>query len=359
MKMSKIIIDCDAGTDDALALYLLLVAHKEGRVYIEAVTCVFGNTTVDNVVKNVYRVLELFEDYDIPVYKGAYSPLMNNNSDGFLSDKDYVHGLDGFGDVYTNEPDINRMRMAHAAYALQKHTTDNLNDISIVCLGPLTNIALTIKLYPDFASNIKDIFIMGGNCTGHGNIKSHAEFNFYCDPESASIVLNNISKPIYMLPWETCLKSRITDDWRWKTLGSINTPFVEMLNKIEEGCLRIKKEKKTQYYVVCDAILAGIVLRPEMARNTYSRYVDVELNGSKTRGQVVIDHLQERKANVFLIDDFDSEILKELLHFVANPDEKNNEVLFPQILTTPTSHVLLNRDQSEDSVYDQLEVDLL
>lgn len=128
---------------------------------------------------------------------------------------------------------------------------------------------------------------------------------------------------------------------------------MQMLNKIEEAYQRMKKTCKIQYYVICDAILAAIVLRPEMVRNSSSRYVDVELNGSKTRGQVVIDHLQEQKANVNLIDDFDSEMLKELLYFVVNPNEKDNAVLFSQIFT-PSKN-----ESPDDSQFDELQIDLL
>lgn len=105
-----------------------------------------------------------------------------------------------------------------------------------------------------------------------------------------------------------------------------------MLNKIEENCQRMKNKKKTQFYVMCDAILAGIVLRQDMARNISPCNVDVELIGSKTRGQIVVDHQQQKKTNVFLIDDFDSEILKEIIYYAVDPQCKSNAVLFPRTL---------------------------
>ncbi|XP_014472769.1 PREDICTED: probable uridine nucleosidase 1 [Dinoponera quadriceps] len=341
---TNIIVDCDAGIDDALALFLLLIAHKHERLHIEAVTCVFGNTVVKNVVNNVYRVLELFEDYDIPVHRGAHSPLNSNKySPG---EHECYHGVDGFGDVYTNEPDTSKMQTTHAAYALNKYITDKPGLVSLVCLGPLTNIALAIKLYPDFACSLKNLFVMGGNSTGLGNVTSQAEFNFFCDPESASIVFNNVCKPIYLLPWETCLKSRITYDWRKNILGTIDSSFVQMLNKTEDGCECRRKGKSPPYYVMCDAILAGIILRPEMARNIFTRFVDVELHGTKTRGQVVIDHLKKQEINVHLIDDFDSEIFKELLLFAVNPRE-DKSVLFPQSPEETSSENLVKDECKE------------
>ncbi|XP_019699821.2 uncharacterized protein LOC105189338 [Harpegnathos saltator] len=342
---TNVIIDCDAGVDDALALYLFLVAHKHRKLRIEAVTCVYGNTDVNNVASNVLRVLELFDNYNIPVHMGAYSPL-TSNKEYSRKKEDQFYGSDGFGDIL-KQPDLTKLRFSHAVYALHKYTSDNKGNISIVCLGPLTNIALAINLYRDFKQNMKDLYIMGGSLTGQGDIK-HITLNFYSDPESASLVLDNVTKPIYLLPWETCLKSRISYDWRVNILGKVNTPFIQMLNRVEDICQLIRKGRKigrsldAQHYVISDAILAGIVIRPDMARNICACYADVELHGSKTRGQIVIDRGSMKK-NVHLIENFDSETLKQLLLFAVNPDQKDKSVLYSQ---DPTNKKILNEDKN-------------
>lgn len=254
MAETKVIIDCDAGIDDALALIILIAAHKQKKIQIEAITCVNGNTTVDNVVKNVFRTLDVCKATDvsssflhilcafnkcmlstllfqIPVYQGAYAPLVCIKN----AVQDHYHGIDGFGDVYNTQIDTSKLEHEHAAYALNKIVSKHPNEVNILCIGPLTNIALAIKMYPQFVDHVREFYIMGGNVTGdiyslylfllimfsyfyspslytlaQGNITPQAEFNFYMDPESVHIVFNNNKNPLRLLPWETCLKSCIS-----------------------------------------------------------------------------------------------------------------------------------------------------
>lgn len=109
----------------------------------------------------------------------------------------------------------------------------------------------------------------------------------------------------------------------------------------------MREGRKTEFYVMCDAILAAIILRPEMITKVITRYADVELHGYKTRGQVVIDHQRVQKANVHIVDDFDSEMLKELLLFAVNPLGSSKSVLFPQVKHEETSPK--SEDDSEKS----------
>ncbi|XP_043592644.1 pyrimidine-specific ribonucleoside hydrolase RihA-like isoform X2 [Bombus pyrosoma] len=282
MAETKVIIDCDAGIDDALALIILIAAHKQKKIQIEAITCVNGNTTVDNVVKNVFRTLDVCKATDIPVYQGAYAPLVCIKN----AVQDHYHGIDGFGDVYNTQIDTR----------------------------PLTNIALAIKMYPQFVDHVKEFYIMGGNATAQGNITSQAEFNFYMDPESVHIVFNNNKNPLRLLPWETCLKSCISHEWRKDILGKMDKPCIQLMNDIE---YTYQKTRKRQFpnYITCDAILAGILLKPEIAQNVVPYHADIELNGTRTRGQVVLDHLLSNQPNILLIQDFDSESFKKLLIF--------------------------------------------
>ncbi|KAL0129337.1 hypothetical protein PUN28_004204 [Cardiocondyla obscurior] len=312
----NVIIDCDAGIDDALALIVLLAGHTDGRIKIKAITCVNGNTNVDNVVRNVFRTLHVCNCMDIPVYRGAYSSLLDAvNSKETALEK--YHGTDGFGDIFTDDPDTSKLEKEHAVCALHRLTSEDPNNISVICLGPLTNVALAIKLYPEFADNVKDFFIMGGNSTAQGNITAQAEFNFYADPESVHIVLNSNNKPLWLLPWESCLQTKITHEWRKDVFGEINKPCVHMMNAIEEGRRR-KAKKHFPYYTMCDAFLAGIVLVPHMAKNVVAWHADIELSGNRTRGQVVLDHLLSNKPNVNLIHNFDSEIFKKVLLDAVN-----------------------------------------
>lgn len=121
------------------------------------------------------------------------------------------HGKDGFGDlIHDSEPDISIIKPDIAALALGRIVTENPGEISVVAIGPLTNIALAVKLFPTFMEDVKEIYIMGGNHLGVGNTVPAAEFNFYVDPEAANIVLENAVKPIYILTWEATLDTNIS-----------------------------------------------------------------------------------------------------------------------------------------------------
>ncbi|XP_012262666.2 inosine-uridine preferring nucleoside hydrolase-like isoform X2 [Athalia rosae] len=325
MDRKRIIIDCDAGIDDALALVILAAAHKVNKIEILAITCVNGNTNVVNVVHNVFRTLKACDIENIPVYKGAHSPLLTP-ANGKSDDAGHVHGSDGFGDVFEDKPDISNLQKEHAVHALYKTVCENPGEVSIICLGPLTNIALAIKLYPDFINNVKDFYVMGGNHTAVGNITAQAEFNFYVDPESVHIFFANNVKPLVLLPWEACLESQISSEWRASVFGKIQSPQVELLDAIEHTIYEVDKNS-TVIYRPCDAILAGIIVRPDMALKVVKCHVDIELNGSRTRGQVVIDHLACRDPNTDLVTKFDWEIFKELLLFAADPIHYKGEIL--------------------------------
>ncbi|OXU30884.1 hypothetical protein TSAR_002605 [Trichomalopsis sarcophagae] len=325
MECQKIIVDCDAGTDDALALTMLIAAHKQKKIEIMAITCVTGNTYVDNVINNVFRTLHVCDAVDIPVHKGADSALLSTENARVAVSHGF-HGSDGFGDVYTDKPDISKLKDEHAVCALHRITSQYPGEVTVLGLGPLTNIALAIKMYPDFASNVKKYLVMGGNLSAIGNITSQAEFNFYADPESVHIVMSFAAKKMWLLPWETCMKSNITHEWRDNIFGKIDTPVVELINAIDGGIYNTN-EKRTWNYRPCDAFIAGVLLRPDIAKDVVLHHVDIELSGLKTRGQVVIDHLISNEPNVHVIQDLDFETFKDLLLYAANPNTKNSRVL--------------------------------
>ncbi|XP_014204190.1 uncharacterized protein LOC106636331 [Copidosoma floridanum] len=324
MECPKVIVDCDAGTDDALALAMLISAQKFYRVQILAITCVSGNTHVDNVINNVYRTLEVCGALDIPVYKGADSALLSTDNVKFAKLNAY-HGTDGFGDVYQDVPDTSRLKDEHAVNALRSITAQYHGEVTILCLGPLTNIALAIKMYPNFADSVKRFLVMGGNSAGVGNITSQAEFNFFCDPESVHIVIDSTPNKLWLLTWETCLKAKIDMEWRKEIFGKIDTPVVHFVNKIDDGVNSSKNEE--HYYIPCDAYVVGVFLRPDAAKDVVMHNIDIELGGLKTRGLILVDHMKFNKPNAYIVQDIDLEIFKDLLLFTADPNTENSRVL--------------------------------
>lgn len=195
-----VIVDVDVGCDDAWALLVLLKAMDYDLCHVLAITCANGNTTVDNVAKNVLRVLETVgKEKSIPVYKGAVQGLISTPI------LDYFHGQDGLSDLqWTSEPDLGLIRPEHAVNKIYELVMERPKDVTIICLGPLTNLAIGLRMYGDMALNIKEVYLIGGNNKGAGNTTKAAEYNFYIDSEAASIVLDTVKCPIIILPWETC-----------------------------------------------------------------------------------------------------------------------------------------------------------
>ncbi|XP_044055310.1 probable uridine nucleosidase 1 isoform X2 [Siniperca chuatsi] len=221
MAKKQVIIDTDCGIDDAQAIMMALAAPN---IQIVGVTCVFGNAAVENVCQNVLRVLSICEREGIPVFQGAGGPLVGASNP--LSDH---FGSDGLGDVIENKDPQweEKIQSEHAVNAMIRLVTENQKQVSLVALGPLTNLALAVRLDPCFPQKLKDLYIMGGNMEGIGNVTLCAEFNFAKDPESAYIVLEEFLCPTYLASWEYSCRNALT----WKEHHVLRTVCIVMTTK--------------------------------------------------------------------------------------------------------------------------------
>ncbi|KAL7720665.1 Inosine-uridine preferring nucleoside hydrolase [Entamoeba marina] len=176
--MQKVIIDTDCGVDDAVAIFLAIASKK---VDIVAITCVVGNTTLDNVLNNVGRVLEMAHREDIPIYAGANDNLLQIHMDRWRG-----HGGDGFGDV-KDIPDTHLKPASnrHAALEIIDLVHKHEKQLDIITLGPLTNIAVALSLEPKLLELCGKVHMMFGSETCKGNICPLGEFNCAYDPDSA------------------------------------------------------------------------------------------------------------------------------------------------------------------------------
>ncbi|MFF7161361.1 nucleoside hydrolase [Streptomyces sp. NPDC008086] len=174
-----VIIDCDTGVDDALAL---LFAVRHPGLDLRAVTCVAGNTDVFGVVRNTLTVLEQAGAGDIPVARGAERPLIEA-----VRTARHVHGQDGMGDLGLPAP-TRRAVDVDAVTLLRREILASPRPVTLIPMAPLTNIALLLRLYPEVARGIERIVFMGG-AVATGNATPVAEFNVWHDPEAAAILL--------------------------------------------------------------------------------------------------------------------------------------------------------------------------
>ncbi|KAJ1877681.1 hypothetical protein H4R99_002828 [Coemansia sp. RSA 1722] len=189
-------LDCDVGHDDAMALIL---AAYHPSIKMLGVSSVSGNSSVENTTANAVRVIQAAGIKGVKVYKGAAKPLI----------KKAVHAVDIHGESGLDGSDLLPVpdyktyldSDTNAIMAMQQAITDNDQPVSIVAVGPLTNIALLVSVYPEVVPRIKTLSIMGG-AVGMGNVSSAAEFNIYCDPEAAHIVMHSGIEHIVLVPLE-------------------------------------------------------------------------------------------------------------------------------------------------------------
>ena len=278
-----IILDVDTGVDDACAL-LLAALHPQAD--LRAVTCVGGNTNVDQVVRNTLTVLDVAGRTDVPVARGAARPLLEA-----AGDARHVHGDDGMADL--GWPSSDRHTDGRHAVELLRDllyvAADGGPDrrIALVPLAPLTNIALLLRTYPEAAAGVREIVFMGG--AAHiGNATASAEFNVWHDPEAAAIVLESAGEldiPVVMYGLDVFYDVRVSRRGAKKLIAVGGRGPAELAGRlIDFQCGRFGQPDATigDAGAVCVAIdRAGVT--------TSLLPVRVELAGTYSRGRTVVD----------------------------------------------------------------------
>ncbi len=179
----KIIIDTDPGIDDAMAIFMAL---KSPEIQLMGLTSIFGNVNCRQSTINALRLLEIAERSDIPVAKGCDTPLIVEPH----RHATHVHGEDGMGNTYLPTPTTSPIDIPAALFIVNT-ILENPGEVTLVPIGPLTNIALALKLEPKIVNIVKEVVIMGGAATVQGNVTPVAEANIWQDPHAASIVFSS------------------------------------------------------------------------------------------------------------------------------------------------------------------------
>ena len=181
--MRKIIIDCDPGIDDALAIML---AVNSPELEIVAITTVSGNVPSDMGAVNAKKVLRQLNRLDIPVYIGEDAPLREE----YIDARD-THGMDGLGESFLPEVSGECEKLSAVDFLTEILEREK---ISIIALGPMTNLAKVFSKKPELIRNVEELVSMGGNFRSHGNCSPVAEYNYWCDPDAAAIVYDLFEK---------------------------------------------------------------------------------------------------------------------------------------------------------------------
>ena len=269
-------IDTDTGVDDAVAL-IIAVSLKE--LDIVGVSAVAGNTTLDNAFRNARDVLSLASREDIKVYKGAEKPLVK---DLFIAPQ--VHGENGIGDV-TIESSKAPVEEEKAFDALYEKAKELKGELTVVAIGPLTNIATTIIKHPDFVDYVKCLCIMGGAIEG-GNITPCAEFNIYEDPHGAECVFKS-GIPVKMFGLDVTLKAYLNDD-DIKEIESYNNKASDFFKGSNKLIYEIQKKNSGSGLREHDCCPIIYLAHPELFEGKKCG-IFVETQGEITMGKTVAD----------------------------------------------------------------------
>lgn len=304
--MKKIIIDCDPGLDDFLALAL---AFNENKLDILAITTVAGNQIVEKCTNNALKTISLF-DKKIKLYEGARFPIYRNQIIA-----SHIHGESGMGTTKLPETNLNKEGMPAYEYLID--ITKKYQDINILAIGPLTNIALAIINDRDFASRVGSLTIMGA-AHFNGNVTAAAEFNFYADPHAARIVYESgidiITVPLDATMSKGINKSDIEFIFENKS-SKINNILKNVLNDIcntgegfgfEEGFIH-------------DAVAFLSLINKDFLKTKYLR-LDIETKSSISLGKSVldIDFVSGKKENTHFAFSYDKDFLLEKLINLVN-----------------------------------------
>ncbi|XP_051168005.1 uncharacterized protein LOC127285838 isoform X2 [Leptopilina boulardi] len=286
----KIIIDTDAGGDDAVGILLALKYESaEREIEIIAITCTYGNTNISNVEVNIQKILTIAGRNDIPIYSGAHKPLIKKWA------PTHYFGEDGMNDFKFNETiTVKINKSQHAATAMADLVKTYPGEVTIIALGPTTNIALAISLDPEFITNVGQLVVMGSTITGWGNISPGVDFNFGSDPDSNSILMESTKKPIILVPREVSLSSPMYLKWRKIILGNINSSSINFLNKAEN----IFQETKNLYWSSADPRTVAIALWPNDIVNTnYLKLQIIPIREGEGRGGILVErNIKELKS---------------------------------------------------------------
>ncbi|XP_077464295.1 inosine-uridine preferring nucleoside hydrolase [Stigmatopora argus] len=293
MSEKLLIIDTDCGIDDAQAILLALAAP---HARILAVTCVFGNASLDDVCQNVIRVLAVGQREQIPVFRGSARPLV-----GTANDTPCDHfGTDGLGDVLKDRDPrwAEKIHKEHAVNAMLRLVAENPMQVTLVALGPLTNLALAVKMDPSFPGKLKELYIMGGNMEGKGNLTPSAEFNFAMDPEAAYVVLEEFVCPTFLTSWEYACRNALSWEF-FEELTNQDTAASRFMKAITSRCWaysrQVLRRKRDVYFgpgfVSFDSYAVAACLEPGVVAESVKCPVRVELRGAMCRGMLVLDRV--------------------------------------------------------------------
>ena len=279
--MRKMIIDTDTASDDAVAIMMALMTPD---IDVVAMTIVAGNVNLKQASINARYTAELCGK-EIPVYEGANVPMLRE-----VYNAEFFHGSDGMGEMHYPAPN-REAETKHAVDALIEYIETNPG-IILVTLGPMTNVALAVLKAPHIVANVSRCVVMGGAACQVGNITPAAEYNIWCDPEAARVCFRS-GLPIEMVGWELCRgdANLFEEEMRFYK-EEIDTALSHFTIDCNASALKTNQDWLGDPGIgLPDPVAMAIAIDPALCTKMSKHHVEIECEGTFTRGMTVVDEL--------------------------------------------------------------------
>ena len=304
MVAKPIIIDCDPGADDAIALFLALAFPEQLNVL--GVTTVAGNVPLSLTQKNARCLCELAGRHDLPIYAGCPRPLLRP-----LMTAEAVHGKTGLDGISLPEPQI-PLQAQHAVDFLIETLLQTTETITLATLGPLTNVAVAMIKEPAICQHIEEIVMMGGAVT-QGNITPSAEFNLYVDPHAAHVIAT-ADVPLTLMSLDVTHQAIATPE-RLSAIRAGNSPIsAAVLGLIDHYGAHDMKRYGLAGPPLHDPCVIAYLLQPDLFTSRRA-YVAIETSSELTMGRTVVDwwHVTNKQPNANVVETIQAEAFYQLL----------------------------------------------
>jgi purine nucleosidase len=274
------LIDTDTASDDAVAL---IMALRSPRIQVVAITTVAGNVDVQQATRNAIYTAELC-DSKVPVFVGAERPLKRARVSA-----DWFHGRDGLGDHGYLPP--RRAPERQSAPAAIIDTIESHPGLVMVTLGPLTNVALALQGKPGIAAKVSRCVVMGGAPCCEGNVTPAAEYNIWCDPEAARMVVRS-GLPIELVGWQLCRGEAVLNPSDIQQVLSFGTRVAKFAIECNSRGQEAFLEQTGEHGIsLPDPVAMAVALDESIVTSQSEHFVDIETESELTRGMTVVDRL--------------------------------------------------------------------
>lgn len=278
MNKQPIILDTDPGVDDALAMMLALGSSE---LDVIGICTVSGNVPLNTGTHNAQGLLQLLDRTEIPVFAGADQPLKRDPV--FATE---VHGESGMGQAVLPEP--SQKIKGDAVDFLVQTLSDQPGEITIIAVGPLTNLALAEQRQPGTLQKAKQVIVMGGAIAETGNSTPVAEFNFYADPHAAQIVVHS-DAALLIVPLDATRQVVLSETDIENQIASLKTVASQFVVDAVQNVFALYRQLEREPIVYLhDPLAVGAAIASELLRSE-TLYIDIETSGDLTMGQVVTD----------------------------------------------------------------------